>query len=231
MKKLILLLTLVTTMNVMSQEQHKSVPQISISGEGKVKVTPDIVVIQLGVQNNGKDAKEVKTLNDVTIDKVIKYIKKFNIPSADYQTAQMSLHKNYDYDKKKYSYQANQTVSVTLKDISKYDAFMMDVMDTGINVINGVEFKSSKMETYETEARKKAILNAKKKADDYVSVLAGQKVGKAILISDNSYTNYPQPVFMEKGMMAEADAAMPRETLAVGEIEIVCTVNVSFVLE
>ncbi len=230
MKKLILLLTLITSMNVMSQEQQKLVPQISISGEGKIKVTPDIVVIQLGVQNNGKDAKEVKTLNDVTIDKVIKYIKKFKIPTADYQTAQMSLHKNYDYEKKKYSYQANQTISVTLKDISKYDAFMMDVMETGINVINGVEFKSSKMETYETEARKKAILNAKKKADDYVSVLAGQKVGKAILISDNSYTNYPQPVFMAKGMMADAEAA-PRETLAVGEIEIVCTVNVSFILE
>jgi uncharacterized protein YggE len=230
MKKLILLLTLVATMNVMSQETHKLVPQISISGEGKIKVTPDIVVIQLGVQNNGKDAKEVKTLNDVTIDKVIKYIKKFNIPTGDYQTAQMSLYKNYDYEKKKYSYQANQTISVTLKDISNYDAFMMDVMETGINVINGVEFKSSKMETYETEARKKAILNAKKKADDYVSVLAGQKVGKAILISDNSYTNYPQPVYMAKGMMAESDAA-PRETLAVGEIEIVCTVNVSFSLE
>ncbi len=230
MKKLILLLTLVTTMNVMSQEQQKLVPQISISGEGKIKVTPDIAVIQLGVQNNGKDAKEVKTLNDVTIDKVIKYIKKFNIPTSDYQTAQMSLNKNYDYEKKKYSYQANQTITVTLKDISKYDAFMMDVMETGINVINGVEFKSSKMETYETEARKKAILNAKKKADDYVSVLPGQKVGKAILISDNSYTHYPQPVFMAKGAMMDAEAA-PRETLAVGEIEIVCNVNVSFVLE
>lgn len=218
-------------MNVMSQEAQKQVPQISISGEGKIKVTPDIAVIQLGVQNNGKDAKEVKTLNDVTIDKVIKYIKKFGIPTADYQTTQMSLYKNYDYDKKKYSYQANQTISVTLKDISKYDAFMMDVMETGINVINGVEFKSSKMETYETEARKKAILNAKKKADDYVSVLPGQKVGKAILISDNSYTNYPRPVYMAKGMMAEANADMPRETLAVGEIEIICNVSVSFVLE
>ena len=231
MKKLILLLTLITTMNVMSQEPYKLVPQISISGEGKIKVTPDIAVIQLGVQNNGKDAKEVKTLNDVIIDKVIKYIKKFNIPTSEYQTAQMSLNKNYDYEKKKYSYQANQTISVTLKDISKYDAFMMDVMDTGINVINGVEFKSSKMETYETEARKKAVLNAKKKADDYVSVLAGQKVGKAILISENSYTNYPQPVYMAKGMMSEDSNVAPRQTLAVGEIEIVCTVNVSFVLE
>ena len=231
MKKLILLLTLITTMNVMSQEQHKLVPQISVSGEGKIKVRPDVAVIQLGVQNNGKDAKEVKTLNDVTIEKVIKYIKKFNIPTSDYQTAQMSLQKNYDYEKKKYSYQANQTISVTLKDISKYDAFMMDVMDTGINVINGVEFKSSKMETYETDARKKAVLNAKKKADDYISVLPGQKVGKAILISENSYTNYPQPVYMAKGMRAEAADATPRETLAVGEIEIVCTVNVSFSLE
>jgi len=231
MKKLILLLTLITTMSVMGQEQQKLVPQISISGEGKIKVTPDIAVIQLGVQNNGKDAKEVKTLNDVTIDKVIKYIKKFNIPTTDYQTTQMSLYKNYDPEKKKYSYQANQTISITLKDISKYDAFMMDVMETGVNVINGVEFKSSKMETYETEARKKAILNAKKKADDYVSVLPGQKVGKAILISDNSYTHYPQPMLMAKGAWASDESAAPRETLAVGEIEIVCTVNVSFSLE
>lgn len=234
MRKLILLLTLVTTMSVMSQEPQKQIPQISISGEGKIKVTPDIAVIQLGVQNNGKDAKELKTLNDVTIEKVIKYIKKFNIPTSDYQTAQMSLYKNYDYEKKKYSYQANQTITVTLKDISKYDAFMMDLMETGVNVINGVEFKSSKMESYETEARKKAILNAKKKADDYVSVLPGQKVGKAILISDNSYTNYPTPMYMTKNMdyaAAAAEEALPRETLAIGEIEIICNVNVSFVLE
>jgi uncharacterized protein YggE len=143
----------------------------------------------------------------------------------------MSLYKNYDYEKKKHSYQANQTISVTLKDISKYNAFMMDVMETGINVINGVSFKSSKMELFESEARKKAILNAKKKAEDYVSVLPGQKVGKAISISDSSQINYPQPVFMAKGFMADSEAIQPRETLAVGEIEIVSNVSVSFVLE
>jgi uncharacterized protein YggE len=107
----------------------------------------------------------------------------------------------------------------------------MDVMETGINVINGVEFKSSKMELFESQARKKAILNAKKKAEDYVSVLPGQKVGKAISISDNSQTSYPQPVFMAKGMMADSEATQPRETLAIGEIEIVSNVSVSFVLE
>lgn len=231
MNKVILLLTGFISMVGMSQEQTKFTPQISISGEGKILVTPDIALIQLGVQNNGKDPKEVKQLNDVTIDKVIAYIKKIGISVTDYQTTQLSLYKNYDFEKKKYSYQANQTISVTLKDISKYNAFMMDVMETGINVINGVEFKSSKMELFESQARKKAILNAKKKAEDYVSVLPGQKVGKAISISDNSQMNYPQPVFMAKGMMADSEATQPKETLAIGEIEIVSNVSVSFVLE
>lgn len=231
MRKVILLAIWFVSIQAISQEQTKFTPQISISGEGKIFVVPDIAIIQLGVQNNGKDPKDVKQLNDVTIDKVIAYIKKFGIPASDYKTTQLSLYKNYDYEKKKHSYQANQTISVTLKDISKYNAFMMDVMETGINVINSVGFKSSKIELFESEARKKAMLNAKKKADDYVSVLPGQKVGKAITISDNSQINYPQPVFMAKGYMADSEAAQPRETLAIGEIEIVSNVSVSFVLE
>jgi len=230
MRKAILILTMMTTWISLSQEQSKTIPQIAISGEGKVKVTPDIAVITLGVQNSGKEAKEVKTQNDVVVDKVLKYIKKFNISASDYQTTQMSLHKNYDYEKKKYSYEANQTITITLKDLSKYDLLMMDVMETGINKIDGVEFKSSKIEQFETEARKKALLNAKKKAEDYLSVLPGQKLGKAILISDNSSTYYPRPVLYAKGAVM-SETADVRETLAVGEIEVISNVNVSFVLE
>jgi uncharacterized protein YggE len=103
--------------------------------------------------------------------------------------------------------------------------------DAGVNSIQGVEFKSSKMEEYERDARKKAMLNAKQKAEDYVSVL-GQKIGKALLISDNSQVNYPQPRY--KGvMMAMAESAdgSARESLAIGEIEINATVNVSFILD
>ena len=230
MRKAILILTMMTTWISLSQEQSKTIPQIAISGEGKVKVTPDIAVITLGVQNSGKEAKEVKTQNDVVVDKVLKYIKKFNIPASDYQTTQVSLNKNYDYEKKKYTYEANQTITITLKDLSKYDLLMMDVMETGINKIDGVEFKSSKIEQYETEARKKAMLNAKKKAEDYLSVLPGQKLGKAILISDNSSTYYPRPVLYAKGAVM-SETADVRETLAVGEIEVISNVNVSFVLE
>jgi uncharacterized protein YggE len=231
MKKSIAFVALLFTVIAFAQDTKAQVPQISVTGEGKVKVTPDRVLINVGVLNTGKDAKEVKTLNDETVDKVIKFLKKSGVNAADYKTNNVSLHKSYDYEKKKQNYQANQSISITLKDLSKYDEIMMGLNDAGVNNIQGVEFKSSKMEELEKEARKKAMLNAKQKAEDYVSVL-GQKVGKALLISDSSQAYSPQPMY--KNTMA-MDMSMPsgesQETLAVGELEIIANVSVTFVLE
>jgi uncharacterized protein YggE len=226
-KSIIILFTLVATS--MNAQENKLVPQISVSGEGKVKVAPDQVVINLGVQNTGKDAAEVKKMNDETVDKVVKYIKKIGIPTSDFQTTNVSLYKSYDYEKKKHNFQASQSITITLKDIKKYDELMMGLVDTGINNINGVEFKSSKIEEHKVTARKQAILDAKKKAEDFVSVL-NQKVGKAILITDNSQPIYQPPMYRNVMMKAEAMDAVT-ETLAIGEIEIITNVNVSFLLE
>lgn len=229
MKNAILILALVVAGITNAQEQKAQVPQITVTGEGKVKIVPDQAVVTVGFQNSGKDAKEVKALNDEVVDRVIKFLKKSGVPATDYKTNNVSLNKSYDYEKKKYNFQANQTLSITLKDLSKYDDIMMGLNDAGVNTIQGVEFKSSKMEDYEREARKKAMLDAKQKAADYVSVL-NQKVGKALLITDNSSGYVPQPMY-KGGMLAMADASMPRETLAVGELEININVSVTFALE
>jgi uncharacterized protein YggE len=165
-------------------------------------------------------------------DKVLKLIKSKGIDLKDFQTQRMKLHQNYDYNTKKKNYVANQTINIHLKDLSKYDNLMMDLVETGINGIQGVEFMSSKIKELEKQARKNALLDAKAKAEDYVSVLSGQKIGKALLISDNSQTNYPQPQFkgVNRTMSMESDG-VPRETLAVGEIIIVSNVSVTFILE
>ncbi len=230
MKKSILILTVFFASFLHAQEQQKQIPQINVSGEGKIKVTPDKVVVNFGVQNLGNDATEVKKLNDATVDKVIKFIKQFGIPTSDYQTTNVSLNRNYDYTKKKYNYQASQSITITLKDISKYDALMMGLVDNGINNVNNVEFQSSKIEEHKSAARKEAMKEAKRKAEDYVSVL-GQKVGKALLISDNSSVHYPQPMYKSDMRAMVANEAAVQETLAVGEIEVIANVTVSFFLE
>ena len=230
MKKVIVIAFAVFSSLVQAQEKTQ-IPLISVSGEGKISVKPDQVVINFGIENIGKDAKEVKKLNDETVDKTLKLIKEFGILSNDYKTTDVSLNRNYDYEKKKYNYRASQSVTIILKNLSRYDSLIMGLVDNGINSVSNVEFKTSKLEEYKSEARKLAMKEAQHKAEDYVSVL-NQKIGKAITINDNTQTYFPQPMYR----MAMADKeisgnSIPKETIAVGEIEVVATVSVSFILE
>jgi uncharacterized protein YggE len=230
MKKVVVIAFAMFTIALQAQEKAQ-IPQISVSGEGKISVKPDQVSINFGVENTGKDAVEVKRLNDETVDKVLKFIKDFGIPSSDFKTTDVSLNRNYDYEKKKYNYRASQSITIILKELSKYDGLTMGLVDNGINNINNIEFKSSKLEEYKSDARKLAMKDAKHKAEDYVIVL-NQKIGKAITISDTTQAYFPQPMFK----MAMADSGLPgntpqKETLAAGEIEVVANVSVSFILD
>jgi len=230
MKKIALLVfVFVTTLASAQATQQNQQPQINVSGEGKIMVTPDRADITIGVENTGADAADVKKKNDTAIDAVIKYLKSIKLPSEDYQTQRVNLNRNYDYNKKKYSYVASQTIVIHLKDISKYDAMMMGLVDAGVNNIEGVQFKTSKQAQYESEARIKAVEQAKQKANDYAGAL-GQKIGKPITVTDNTQSYYP-PVMMRAMKFEDASAAdMPKETLAIGEITITANVNISFEL-
>jgi uncharacterized protein YggE len=229
MKKALLFLTIMF-MTMSYAQEIKQIPQINVSGEGKVKVAPDQVCISATVETKGNNAKDVKKQNDEKIDAVLKFIKKMNIPVADYKTKQVALNPQYDYEKKKTSYNATQTVEIILKDLTKYDDLMDGLVQQGINRIDRVSFETSKLVQLESEARKLAMKEAKLKAEDYVSVL-GQKVGKAYTISDNTQVYRPQPMYAAMKSMEMDSAGAPNQTLAIGEIEVTANVSVSFVLE
>lgn len=229
MKKTLLVLAILF-ITVSQAQEVKQIPQIIVNGEGKVKVVPDQAAIAVTVETKGNNAKDVKKQNDEKIEAVLKFIKKMNLAPEDFKTKRVSLNPQYDYEKKKHSYNATQTIEILLKDLSKYDELMEGLVGEGINRIDNVTFQSSKLAQYQSEARKLAMKEAKLKAEDYVSVL-GQKIGKAITISDNSQTYYPQPVYGAMKTMAMDSEAAPRETLAIGEINITANVSVNFILE
>ena len=229
MKKALLILSILFISMSYGQEV-KQVPQINVSGEGKVKVIPDQATIMVTVETKGNNAKDVKKQNDEKIDAVLKFIKKMNVAPTDYKTQRVSLNPQYDYEKKKHSYNATQTIEILLRDLSKYDELMEGLVDQGINRIDAVTFQSSKLALYQSEARKLAMKDAKMKAEDYVSVL-GQKVGRALTISDNSQTYYPQPMYVAMKTMEMSDDSAPKQTMAIGEINITANVMVSFILE
>jgi uncharacterized protein len=228
MKKVALIL-IVTIITMAQGQETKHIPLVNVSGEGKIKVNPDELVVTVSLETKGAEAAIVKKGNDEKIDAVLKYIKKMGILKENYQTQNVSLYPNYDYENKKHNYVANQTIQIFVKDLSKYEELMDGLVKTGINRIDSVEFKTSKLKQLQVEARKLAVLDAKNKAQDYVAAL-GQKIGKAFTISDQSQMDYPQHKYAAMSDV-QMDQALPRETLAIGQIEVISSVTISFVLD
>jgi uncharacterized protein YggE len=63
MKKAVLILSMLF-MSMSYAQEMKQVPQISVTGEGKIKVVPDQVTITATVETKGNNAKDVKKEND-----------------------------------------------------------------------------------------------------------------------------------------------------------------------
>ena len=228
MKKTVQILVILLTTTMMTHAQNTQQPTVSVTGEGIVKTVPDEANIDIRVENTGKDATIIKQENDRTVSKVLSFIKKMGIDDKDVKTQYIRLNKNYDYNRKTYNYSANQAISIKLKDLSKYEDLMNGLLQSGINRIDGVSFSASNEDQLKSQARKKAVENAKMKAEEYAGVL-NQTIGKAVLISEFQQSDYPQPV-MYKSAMMESDASGGQQSIAPGEIKLKATVNVSFLL-
>ena len=224
MKKLILFFALFATFGSFAQQRMPSLVQVV--GEGTVTVVPDEVIIRARVEHTGQSADSIKKVNDKVVAEVIKYLKDQGVPAKNIQTDYIRLNKEYDYPSKKYFFSANQAISIYLKDLDKYEKIMSGLLNSGLNRIDGIEFKTSKEESLKSEARKKAVLNAKMKAEEYAGAL-GQDIGKAYQISEVESNNY-QPVY--KVMRMESADSSEGQTIAPGEMELTVKVNVGFEL-
>lgn len=228
----LVLLTVIATS--LSAQQVKLDPTISVSGEGKVTVAPDYASISIAVDTKGNSAQEVKKQNDEKIDAVLKYIKKAGVANEDFQTQRVSLNRQHDYEKKKDYYVANQSIKLTIRNLNRYDQIMEGLVAAGVNQVNSIEFKSTQIKKYESEARQLAVQNARLKADDFMSV-TNQKIIKILSISDNSSPSYnPRGVYATNAMAKSFDSAESysgNETLAIGEITVTANVNIVYLID
>ena len=232
MKKYLFILIILLSNVAISQNNTPTTiiqPTIDVMGVGIVKVTPDEVTIKVQVEHKGQSPKELKQKNDFIINDVLAFIKSMNIADKQVQTEYVRLNKNYDYQTKTYNFSANQSVSIHLKNLELYESLMNGLMERGINRIDGISFSASTINDLKSQARIKAMQNAKMKAEEYTKVL-NQSIGKAVLITEFNNTNYQGQVNRKTMMMSSDASGIEQQTIAVGEIEVVTKVNVSFLL-
>jgi len=215
-------------------QNSTSVSKISVSGEGAVKIIPNIMILSITSEITGNNVVKVKEENDEIINKALAFLKKMKIAQKDIKTQRLSLYPRHDYEKKKDYNVASQSINITLRDLSSYEKVMEGLMEAGINKLDGITYESSKIEILKAESRKLAMLNARKKAEDFANAL-GQKVGKAISISEHYTNDYNVQADISPAsrndMLIMGTGASTKKTISVGEVEVKSYAEVIFILE
>jgi uncharacterized protein YggE len=164
---------------------------VQVSGTAVVNVVPDRVLIQLGVQSNGRTPQKVEAANSTTINKITRALKKQGIEEKDIVTDWYVIQPIYDDYDSLYikGYRIHNIVAVTLRDISKVNKVISAALDAGANQVVDVEFYLSNLRVYRDQARDLAMKAAKEKAQDLASA-AGAETGCVMSINENTWSHY-----------------------------------------
>ena len=168
-----------------------STRSIQVSGIAVINVTPDRALIKLGVQSNGRSAKEAQAKNSATITKVTRALKALGIEARDIATDWYTVEPRYqDYDELYIEgYRIYNTVEITLRDVSKSNDAIIAAFQAGANQVVDVQFYTSDLRKYRDQAREAAMKAAREKADA-LSNTAGASIGCVLTITENTQSNF-----------------------------------------
>ena len=170
-----------------------STRSIQVSGTAVVNVKPDRALIQLGVQSNGRSAKEAQARNTATINQVTRALKELGIESKDIATDWYMIEPLYeDYDSLRIKgYRIHNIIQITMRDVDKTNDAIVASFQAGANQVENVEFYTSELRKYRDQAREMAMTAATEKAKA-LATAAGTDTRCVLTINENtwSYFNY-----------------------------------------
>ena len=231
--KLISLLVLVFAFFQVQAQQPNLPPLVSVTGIGEVRVQPTEVLVNLGVETREKTLDAARKDTDKKAAAIINYLKKNGVDAKDIQTSFVTVQPIYNRGEYGVTtpdmYMAIKTMTIKIKKLDKYDEILSGLYGVGANRVDGIRFQIADMDKYKSEARKKAVADAKQKATLLTSEL-GAKVGRVYAINESASGGGPRPMY--KMAMQESAADMDGgPSIAGGEVVITTNVDVSFIIE
>ncbi|MCA1816304.1 MAG: SIMPL domain-containing protein [Acidobacteria bacterium] len=207
---------------------------ITVTGEAEVLVVPDEVVFDLTVQNVNRELRAAKTQTDEQLKKLIEMTRRYRIDPKDVQTDYIKLEPRYrgnDESRTFIGYAVRKDLTFTLRDVSRAEELLSEVMESGISRINSVSFRTSQMRKYRDQARALAIRAAQEKAVALTNEI-GQKIGKAYSIEEEvpDRSMYSQNYSSNAAGFVAGGASDSEGTLALGQIKVTARVTVRFEL-
>ena len=226
--------------------QYDGTPKITVNGDAVVNVTPDKIVVRVGIETWHGRITTAKEKNNRILKLVMEALAEAGIADKDIKTDYLAIDPDYDgqYPRREIvGYHVRNTLAITLKEVEKLESVVATLLEAGVTHIHGIEFETTEFKKYREQAREMALTAAKEKAETMAGTL-GQTIGAPLQITEN-YSGSPGWYysswswwggFSNGGMMQNAiqnapgEAGDTGETIALGTIPIKAGVTVTFEL-
>lgn len=209
--------------------QDSAEKTVTVYGQGKVSIDPDVSYITFGYENNHKDPQEAQKVNEAQMTKIIKAMKDLGIKDSQLQTVTYRVSEHRTSNGKADGFEVYNMIQVETDKIDKVGDIIKVAYDAGANKFWDVRFDVIKRQDAYLDALDLAMHRAREKADK----LAGyedKKVVEVLTIEEgaenNRYTfSSPYTNFVAS---SSASDSLAGGSIASGEMEINAVVHVTY---
>jgi uncharacterized protein YggE len=233
MKKLIVTLALLACTGVVfASSGAETTPSITVTGTGKIVYTPDVGYITVGVSSNGETAAEAWGKNEAIVKKIFTALKELGVQEKDFKTTNLNVQPRYLHKKdqapKLIGYTASYDLVVTVRKLPQMGELLDRMVDAGANRNMNISFGCSNRDELMDQARVKAVAEARKRANLYVTGASpSARLGDVLAISDGSH-HFDRPMFpVDVQLVREGKASLP---IAAGEQEMSVAITIRWAI-
>lgn len=205
---------------------------LTVDGAGQAFGAPDIAYVQLGVQTTNTDVTTAFAEANDVMNQIIGAMTENGVDPNDLQTTGLYLYPEQQYDPQTGQptatilFRVNNSVNVTVRDISKVATLISAGVEAGANNIGSLSFGLSEGDALEREARVAAVANARERAGQLAEAM-GVQLGAPIVIVE-TVGGGQAPVFYERAL-AQSDG-LGGAVVAEGQVSVSVQVKVTFAI-
>jgi uncharacterized protein YggE len=228
------------TMSVAGNLGRPGVPAtdtITVQGEGRSTMPPDVAHISFSAQNTAKTVAEAQAMTTKQANDAIEYVKSQGIAEKDIRTLSYTISPQYSYRGCPAGaicpsagtisgYQVAETVQVTVRDLDKAGDLLAGLGSREVQNVSGPDFALEDSSAGYDAARADAISKAKNQAAVLASQL-GVHLGKIVNFSESS-SDYPIPLGYGLGGVSEKSVMAAAPTVPTGENTYNASVSITY---
>ncbi len=187
----IMILLFMSTPHLTAQDNNPG--WITVTGESKIAVIPDLVNIDVTIRTLDKDLDAAKQMNDMKLLKLREVAELFSIPSENMEMVGLSfkpIYKDGWAGVNREGYEVIRVLTIRLDDIGQSEALLESIIAAGVDQITRMDYGYSRRAQIEKRAREEALKQAKGKADEMAAAL-DRTVGKPLEIVEGGVVYRP----------------------------------------